>query len=166
MGIPFLHDEWTEISTVDGHGSHPLDSFSFFQLELKNANRSRCVINPLRTSKSCQILGWLCKAEDCTLNFCILRAEMYSKSKSGEVAWLIRVNWCANAWFFHAVETGATDVMLESRQCCSNFYFEAHCSAYVERLRHAFSSLRVLAAWVFVICFRGQANSWNGLNSR
>lgn len=61
--------------------------------------------------------------------------------------------------FFHAVEIGATDVMLESCQCCSNFYFEACCSAYIERLRHAFSSLRALAAWVFVICFRGQANS-------
>lgn len=94
-----------------------------------------------------------------------MRVEIYSKRKPGEVAWLIRVDWCARVSFFHTVETGATDVMLESCQCCSNFYFKEQCSTYIERLSHAFSSLRALAAWVFVICFRGQANSWNGLNN-
>lgn len=39
--------------------------------------------------------------------------------------------------FFHALKTGATDVVLESHQCCSNLYFEAQYSVYVERLRDA-----------------------------
>lgn len=69
MGILVLHDKLTETLTVDGHGCHPVYSFSFFQLELKNANKNRCVINLLRPSKSCHILGWLCKTEDCTFNF-------------------------------------------------------------------------------------------------
>lgn len=120
MGILVLHDKWTEILTVDGYGCHPVYSFSFFQLEFKNANKSRCVINPLRPSKSCQILGWLCK-EDHTFNSCILKVEIYSKRKAGEVAWLIRVDWCARTWFLYAVETGAADVMLQSCQCCVTF---------------------------------------------